>query len=92
MLEAVKTALGIKSNAYDAVLKGSIASAVADLRLVGVVNLEDTDPLIITAVSSYAQAYLPGTDADKRNAFLEIYKNQKHNQSMASEYTEVAQE
>ena len=78
MLEAVKAALGIASDVYDSEFATLIASAKADLQLAGIVKLEDTDPLIITAVSSYCQANR-GTDTDKRIAYKEMYLAQKRN-------------
>jgi hypothetical protein len=52
------------------------------------VVIEDTDPLIITAVSSYCQANR-GTDVDKRLAYKEMYLAQKRNLMLAHEYTEA---
>ena len=88
MLEAVKAALGIASDVYNDEFTNLIASAKADLQLSGIVVIEDTDPLMITAVSSYCQANR-GTDTDKRLAFREIYTAQKRNLWMAKEYTEA---
>lgn len=89
MLEAVKTALGISSDVYDSEFENLIASAKADLQLSGIVVIEDTDPLIITAVSSYCQANR-GTDVEKRKAYREMYLAQKRNLMLAHEYTEAA--
>ena len=88
MLEAVKTALGISSDVYNEEFTNLIASAKADLQLSGIVAIGDTDPLIITAVSSYCQANR-GTDTDKRKAYREMYLAQKRNLWLAREYTEV---
>lgn len=87
-LANVKTALGISASVYDAELTALIASAEADLQLAGIVVIEDTDPLIITAVSSYCQANR-GTDTDKRKAYREMYLAQKRNLWLAREYTEA---
>jgi len=86
MLEAVKTALGIAADVYDDEFNQLIAAAKADLRLAGIVAIGDTDPLIITAVSSYCQANR-GTDTDKRIAYKEMYLAQKRNLWLAGEYT-----
>lgn len=88
MLEAVKAALGIASDVYDGEFTQLINSAKADLQLAGIVVIEDTDPLIITAVSSYCQANR-GTDTDKRLAYKEMYLAQKRNLMLAREYTEA---
>jgi hypothetical protein len=89
MLEAVKAALGIASDVYNDEFITLIASAIADLQLSGIVVIEDTDPLIITAVSSYCQANR-GTDVEKRKAYREMYLAQKRNLMLAHEYTEAA--
>lgn len=90
MLEAVKTALGISSDVYNDEFTNLIASAKADLQQVGIVAIEDTDPLIITAVSSYCQANR-GTDVDKRLAFGKIYSAKKKNLMLDAKYTEAVE-
>ena len=90
-LANVKTALGISASVYDVELTGLIASAEADLKLSGIVVYDDADPLIVTAVTAYCQANR-GTDADKRQKYAEMYKAQKRNLMLASEYTEVVVE
>ena len=88
-LANVKTALGISANAYDEELTALIASAEADLRLSGVLVYEDSDPLIVTAVTAYCQTNR-GTDVEKRRIYKEMYVAQKHNLMLAREYTEAA--
>ncbi|WP_312611471.1 DNA-packaging protein [Oscillibacter sp.] len=90
-LANVKTALGISASVYDVELTALIASAEADLKLSGIVVYEATDPLIVTAVTAYCQANR-GTDVDKRQKYAEMYKAQKRNLMLASEYTEVVVE
>ena len=90
-LANVKTALGISASAYDVELTGLIASAEADLELSGVVAYQATDPLIVTAVTAYCQSNR-GTDVDKRQKYAEMYKAQKRNLMLASEYTEAVVE
>jgi len=85
MLEAVKTALCISSDYYNAELTTLIAAAIADLKLAGVSGFTDSDPLIITAVACYCQANR-GTDGDSRTLFAGLYANQKRNLMLAGEY------
>ena len=89
MLEAVKTALGISSDVYNDEFTNLIASAKADLQLSGIVVIEDTDPLMITAVSSYCQATAEPM-LTKGLHTKEMYLAQKKNLWMAHEYTEVS--
>lgn len=86
-LANVKTALGISASVYDEELTALIASAEADLKLSGVVEYKNTDPLIVTAVTAYCQSNR-GTDVEKRAKYAEMYKAQKRNLMLASEYTE----
>ena len=90
-LASVKTALGISASVYDEELTALIASAEADLKLSGIVVYEATDPLIVTAVTAYCQANR-GTDVEKRAKYAEMYKAQKRNLMLASEYTEAVVE
>ena len=89
-LANIKTAMGISANVYDEELTGLIASAEADLQLSGVVVYDVNDPLVVTAVTCYCQANR-GTDVDKRQKYAEMYKAQKRNLMLASEYTEVVE-
>ena len=54
MIEKVKLALRIKTNAYDSELSDLINAAEADLAIVGV-KVSDTDPLIQRAVITYCR-------------------------------------
>lgn len=90
-LASVKTALGISASVYDVELTAMIASAEADLKLSGIVAYDDADPLIVTAVTAYCQSNR-GTDVDKRQKYAEMYKAQKRNLMLASEYTEAVVE
>lgn len=85
MLDGVKRALGIRSDAYDEELTALIASARADLRLSGI-TIPEGDPLLLTAVACYCQANR-GTDTDRRKAFLNMYRAQKRDLWMSREYT-----
>ncbi len=90
-LANVKTALGISASVYDEELTALIAAAEADLKLSGIVVYDDADPLIVTAVTAYCQSNR-GTDVDKRQKYAEMYKAQKRNLMLASEYTEAVVE
>lgn len=55
MLEKVKVALRISTNAFDGELTDLIESAIADLKIAGVTNEEMTDPLIRRAVITFCK-------------------------------------
>ena len=85
MLDAVKRAIGLKSDYFNEELTTLIEAGKSDLRLAGVTRIEDDDPLIITAITCYCQANR-GTDAENRAKFLQLYKMQKINLMRAGEY------
>lgn len=85
MLDAVKRAIGLKSDYFNEELTTLIEAGKSDLRLAGVTRIEHDDPLIITAITCYCQANR-GTDAENRAKFLQLYKTQKINLMRAGEY------
>lgn len=83
MLEKVKLALRLTTNAYDAELEDLIAAAKADLSLIGI-NKEETDALITRAIITYCRANFGSpSDYDRIKA---SYDEQKAQLQMASGY------
>ena len=90
MLEAVKLAIPISTDAYDADIRQLIAAALADLGIPGIrkdMLIEGTeDPLIKRAVITYCKARFGNPpDYDKLCA---AYNEQKAQLSMATGYTD----
>ena len=85
MLEKVKVALRISTNAFDGELADLIESAIADLKIAGVTNEEMTDPLIRRAVITFCKLnFGEPSDYDKlKNA----YDEQKAQLKNATGYT-----
>lgn len=88
MLEDVKTALRIKTNAYDTELNDLIDAAKLDLGLAGVVIPDEIDALVLKAVITYCKMSfgLP-EDYDR---LKRSYDEQKAQLSNATGYTEWA--
>ncbi len=86
MLEKVKTALRIKTNAYDDELTDLIASAQLDLGVAGVIVPDDVDALVIRAIITYCKMHfgLP-EDADR---LKRSYDEQKAQLVTCTGYTE----
>lgn len=85
MLERVKMALRLSSDAFDDELNDLIAAAEADLGIAGVSEAEETDPLIIRSVITYCRMnFGEPADYDRLKA---SYDEQKAQMSMASGYT-----
>lgn len=88
MLEKVKTALRIKTTAYDNELADLILAAALDLAVAGVVdfNTENADPLLTKAIITYCKMSfgLP-EDYDR---LKRSYDEQKAQLSNATGYTD----
>ena len=85
MLEKVKLALRITTTAFDEEISDLIAAAMADLRIAGIVSLEETDPLIIRAVTTYCRANFGSPDEYDR--LKGAYDEQKAQLQIATGYT-----
>lgn len=86
MLEKVKLALRIKTDAYDNELLSLIAAAELDLGVAGVDHVAEDDALITQAIITYCKMSfgLP-EDAER---LKQSYDEQKSQLSNASNYTE----
>ena len=83
MLEKVKLALRLTTNAFDSELNGLVSAALADLRIAGV-NAGTEDPLISRAVITFCRVHF-GTPDDYDNVKAS-YDEQKAQLQMATGY------
>lgn len=90
MLEKVRTALRIKTRSLDNEIEDLIAAALSDLKIAGVTNTNENDPLIIRAVITYCKANFGVTDAYDR--LKKSYDEQKAQLQMASGFTDWGDE
>ena len=78
MIEKIKQALRIKSNAFDDELKDLITAAKLNLEICGIAKSKiiDTDPLIIQAVKTYCKANfgLDNKDSEKYQKSYDMIK------------------
>ena len=86
MLDKVKLALRITTTAFDSELNDLIASALADLGIAGVISDDETDPLIIRAVTTYCRVNFGQPDDYDR--FKAAYDEQKAQLQTATGYTD----
>lgn len=85
MIDKVKLALRITTNAFDEEIADLIEAALKDLGIAGVTNDDTTDPLIIRAVITYCKCHFgQPDDYDRLKA---SYDEQKAQLSMATGYT-----
>lgn len=98
MMEKVKNALRVKSNAFDDEILGIIAAAQADLRFVGVAVPSEGqaaggvaptagDPLLTRAIILYAKANFGYSDESEK--YQKAYDSLKCALSLAGDYIAV---
>lgn len=85
MLDAVKLALRIVTDAFDDELTDLIAAALLDLRLAGVSNTDTTDALVKRAVITYVKMNFG--QPDEYDRLKKSYDEQKAQMGMATGYT-----
>lgn len=85
MLDKVKLALRITTNAYDSELEDLIEAAKADLGIAGVVLPETLDAIVSRAVVTYCKVHFGSPDDFDR--LKASYDEQKAQLSMATGYT-----
>lgn len=86
MLEKVKLALRITTNAYDSELTDLIDAAKLDLGIAGVVLPETLDAIVSRAVVTYCKVHFGSPDDFER--LKASYDEQKAQLSMATGYTD----
>lgn len=88
MLDKVKLALRITTNAFDSEIADLIDAALADLGIAGVVNLDNADPLIIRAVVTYCKVNFGSPEDGEYNRLKAAYDEQKAQLQTATGYTD----
>lgn len=84
MIIAIRKALRLTSDAFDDEIASLILAAKLDLGISGVKNVNDADPLIQTAITTYCKAYF-GLATD-RGQYIDIYNNIKHHLALTTDY------
>lgn len=87
MLDKVKLALRISTNAFDSELNDLIDAAYLDLGIAGVTNVADTDKLIIRAVITYCKLNFGELDSKVYDRVKKAYDEQKSQLSMDEDHT-----
>lgn len=85
MLEAVKLALRITTDAFDSELNDLIEAGLIDLTQAGVSNVDTTDPMIRRAVITFCR--LNFGQPDDFDRLKKSYDEQKAQLGMATGYT-----
>lgn len=93
MLDRVKTALRLKTNAFNDELESLIESAKIDLKVAGIFNVSETDAQVRTAIITYCKLNFgtPYEDSNMRRSYYYNLKNaydeMKMQLGMATGYT-----
>ena len=85
MLEKVKLALRITTEAYDSELNDLIAAAQLDMGIAGVVIPDELDALVSRAIVTYCKIHFG--EPDEYDRLKASYDEQKAQLSMATGYT-----
>lgn len=88
MLEKIKKSLRISNAAFDDEIVDLIEAAKSDLQLSGVNVIDETDSLIIRAVTTYVKANF-GWDNPDAERLQTSYDMLKTHLALSAEYTEV---
>lgn len=86
MLEKVKLSLRIVTEAFDEELLDLIQAALSDLGIAGVTNLDETDALIIRAVTTYCKCHFGEPAVYEK--LKQSYDEQKAQLASATGYTD----
>lgn len=87
MLEAVKIALRIKNTAFDTEIQDLIDAAKDDLRISGVLVLDELEPLVKRAIVLYCKAHF-GYDNPDADRFTTSYHMLKNHLALSGEHRE----
>lgn len=85
MLDKVKLALRITTDAFDSEITGLIAAAGADLKMAGI-KMPETDPFVQQAIITYCRAHFG--EPDQYDRLKASYDEQKAQMMVAGSYTE----
>lgn len=88
MLDRVKMALRVSTDAYDTEITGYINSAKLDLGIAGVILPAELDAICETAIITYVKTKFGELDSAQYDRLKASYDEQKAQLSMATGYTE----
>lgn len=89
ILNRVKTALRITTDAFDQEITDLIQACLADLGIAGVTEDDTTNPLIIRAICTYCKYHFGDSNgAEEADRLKASYDEQKAQMQMATGYTD----
>lgn len=88
LLDDVKDALRVKSDAFNTELTGLITSAQTDLGIAGVILPDDLDDITTTAVIAYCKFMFGNLEPSDAERWERVYKELKAQLVTATGYTD----
>jgi hypothetical protein len=88
LIDTVRKRLRITHNALDDDILDLINAAKTELMIVGITKLEETDPLIIQAISTYCKAEF-GLNNPEYEKFRAAFESLRNHLTLVGEYTET---
>lgn len=90
LLDEVKLALRVSTNAYDDEITDLIESAKLDLGIAGVVLPDTLDSIVKTAIKTYCKMNFGTPNSDTYDRLKKSYDEQKAQLSNATGYTDFS--
>lgn len=90
LLDEVKLALRVSTNAYDDEINGLIESAKTDLGIAGVVLPSTLDDVVKTAIKTYCKLHFGTPNPQTYEYLKKSYDEQKAQMSNATGYTDFS--
>lgn len=90
LLDEVKLALRVSTNAYDEEITDLIESAKLDLGIAGVVLPDTLDSIVKTAIKTYCKMNFGTPNGDTYDRLKKSYDEQKAQMSNATGYTDFS--
>ena len=84
MIDAIRLSLRLTNDVFDSEILDLTEACKIDLRLAGVVNICDNDPLILRAMTLYAKGHFGYADMGEK--YLQSYEMLKVSLSLAGDY------
>ena len=75
MLDKIKLALRLADNSFDVEIKALIEACKADLKIAGVVDIQDNNPLFLQAATLYCKGHFGYADISEK--YLQAYESLK---------------
>lgn len=89
MLQKIKDALRVSGSDLDEEIQDLIEAAKVDIRLSGITK-EETDPLIVRAITIYCKAHFGYEEPAQAELFMKSYNALKSHLALSQEYTGVS--